>query len=414
MKLLLVFLGVSLSIAMVVAEPAGARYQVRHGMFWDTKADCSFAPRGFNYVRLHHSHGTFDPTYYDPKVIDALFARLRQDGFNTVRVFINGYVKLKGAIAIKDQQGLAQAYVVNVADFLRRADAQHIGVVLSTDSYPRVSPFIEMADYNKSAFHDENAEILHRANVEARALYLKTFIEALRRADASCLDAVLAYDLQNEWCYVMAPPFTLSNGTVTIGDGRVYTLPGQRQALADDAAVYCIDTLAEAVRAAHPAAPIWVGVFTYNAVGKPGPDDFRIDSAAWKNRLPFRPLAILRSQANVLDLHFYCTNESDLLNDLKSIEFKRVQSEARTRGVVMMVGEFGAFKGGSFTTANAVSEWMATQSSLFGRLGFAGWLYWTYDTHEQDATLWHACSEDGSIYQKLKTQVQMQKPTIRN
>ena len=384
------------------AEPAVARYQVRDGCFWDTKANHRFAPRGFNYIRLHRSHGTFDPEYYDRKESDALFARLSQDGFNTVRVFINGYTKLTGAVARMGQAGLSHEYVANVADFLRRADARNVAVVLSTDSYPRVPPFVAEADNRTSAVHPENAEILERGNVEARARYLTALIEALRSVDARCLDAVLAYDLQNEWCYVMAPPFTLTSGTARLGDGREHLLPAQRQELADDAAIYCIDTLADAVRAAHPQAPIWVGVFTYRAVGKTGPGDFRVEQQAWKNRVPFRPLAILRSKADVLDVHFYCENELVFQEDLASIEFKTVRKKARERGVVLVAGEFGVFKRGLFTSANAAAEWISKVVPLFGQAGFGGWLYWTYDTHEQDAELWHSRSGDGSIYKKLK------------
>lgn len=383
------------------AEPPAARYQVVKGAFCDTVTGKPFLPRGFNYIRLHQGHGTFDPEFYDPEAVETMFQRLSKDGFNTVRVFINGNARQKGAVASMEKPGLFPDYVAKVADFLHRANTNHVAVVLSMDFFPHVTPYVESLKPLPPEIHPANASVLEPGHVEAKASYLKSFIEALRSADPTCLDAVLAYDLQNELCYAVVPPFTLTEGKVRTSDGRVYMLPAQRQELADDAAVLCINTLADAVHESHPHAPIWASIFTFQAVGKPGPNHFTVEEAGWKNRVPFRPSAIVRSKADVLDIHFYCPNQQAFDDDLRSIEFDAVRYEADKKGMVLVAGEFGAFKS-QFDSANAAAPWISELTSLLQRQGIEGWLYWTYDTFEQDSELWHAGAADGVIYQKLR------------
>ena len=391
---------VGLLAGQAQAEPAAARYQVEKGAFRDTVTGHRFLPHGFNYIRLHHGHGTFDPTFYDRKAVGAMFKRLNQDGFNTVRVFINGISRQEGAATVFGKPGLSTKYVANVADFLHQANDNHMAVVLSMDLLPCVSPYADFFGNLPPELHPANASIFEPGHVKAKALFIKDFIEALRSADPTCLDAVLAYDLQNELCYVVVPPFTLTEGTVQ-ANGRTYTLPSQRQELADDAAVSCINNIADAIHGVHPKAPIWAGIFTYQAVGKPGPGHFPVEEAGWKNRVPFRPLAITRSKADVLDIHFYCPNERGFEDDLQSIEFDTVKREASKKGMVLVAGEFGAFKS-HFDSPQAAAAWISKLAPLFKKQGIGGWLYWTYDTFEQDSELWHACVADRLIYRDLQ------------
>jgi len=381
-----------------------ARYQVRAGRFVDTVAGRPFVPRGFNYVRLYEGHGTFDPDTYDGRVAEALFEKLSGDGFNTVRVFVNGHANQRGALASSKESGLRRASLEKVADFLARAGRHGIGVVLSMDAYPRTPDFLPPCGPEAGErIHAANRPVLVRSELEAKARYLTAFIEGLRGVDAASLDAVLAYDLQNEWSYFIGPPFTGVTGTVTVASGTTYALPEARQRLADEAAVFCLDTLAAAVRGAHPKAPIWASIFTYEAVGKRGPGDFRVEPAGWKNRIPFRPQAILEARVDVLDLHFYSKDAESFASDLQSVGWSEVRRLAEAKGVVLVTGEFGAFKD-KFATPAVAAEWLGGWLPRLAENGFQGWLYWTYDTHEQDGQLWHAGSGDGAIYRSLKTQ----------
>jgi hypothetical protein len=373
---------------------------IRDGRFVERATGRPVALRGFNYIRLFHSHGTFDPAHYDGAAATAVFRRLHGDGFNVVRVFINTQADAPGAVAQQGQAGLSRAYLGNVADFLLRARRQGVAVILSMEQFPRVAPYADLLQPLPATIHGLNAAYLASGHLRAKEQFLQDFISGLKQAEPRCLDAVCAYDLSNELSYAGAPPFTLTSGTVTVPDGRAYRLPEERQALADDAAVAFINRMRAAIRAAQPGALVCAGVFTYRAVGKTGPGDFSIDQAGWKNRYPFRPLAILRSQADFLDLHFYPANAAELERDLQSIEFPVVQRAARELGKPLVAGEFGAFKK-AHATADAAAQWMAELGGRFHALGFAGWLFWTYDTQEQGQELWHARDSGDLIYRRL-------------
>ena len=66
----------------------------------------------------------------------------------------------------------------------------------------------------------------------------------------------------------------------------------------------------------------------------------------------------------------------------------------------MILGEFGSHVPviPDFDEATRVAVEMARQAM---DAGMAGWLYWTYDTHEQDGELWHAMTKDGKIFSAL-------------
>ncbi len=375
---------------------------IQRGTFVQRLAGEPFSPRGFNYIRLFagRSHNTFDPEHYDPQTLEKVLQRWHRDGFNVVRVFLNANPTAPGTIAQSDQAGLSAAYVANVADFLDRARSHQIAVMLCTESFPRVTPYSDSLGHD-AVLDEPNAAYLAAGHIEAKARFLQDLIRGLHAARPTCLGAIFSYDLQNEFCFHGGPPFTLTSGSVKAANGKTYSLPDQRQALADDGAIHFINRMVDAVHQVHAGALLSASVFTYAAVDRTGPGDFGVKQAAWQNRIPFRPLAILKSKADFLDLHFYSADAGAWQRDLDSVEFDEVRHLAAELGKPMIVGEFGAFKH-PFPTVQPAAAWMGTQADLFVQNGFAGWLYWTYDTHEQSDQLWHACDGDGVIYESLR------------
>lgn len=392
-------------LLLVQANPASAvelPVRIERGGFVDA-AGRSFVPRGFNYIRLFpgRSHDTFDPEHYDPATIERVLLRWQTDRFNLVRVFLNGSAHLPGSIAHRDVPGLDAAYVRNLADFLVRARCHGVAVMICTESFPRIAPYaqgLRVLENMSSA----NAEYLDTAQVDAKAAYLRDLIRSLSEIQPGCLDAVFSYDLQNELCFQVSEPFANVSGEFIGTDGRRYQLPEQRQDLADDAAVHFIDRMVESIHQVHPESLVSVSVFTFRAVGRSGPGDFQIKKAAWQNRLPVRPLAILRSQADIVDLHLYSGDEQAFESDLASVEYTIVRQRAQEFGKPLIVGEFGAFKR-RFAELPAAAMWIGEMTSRIAQRGFAGWLYWTYDTHEQGNELWHACDGGDAIYRTLKS-----------
>jgi hypothetical protein len=376
---------------------------IERGAFVERATGEPFSPRGFNCIRLfpNRSHNTFDPEHYDAETLEKVMQRWSNDGFNVVRVFINAHAGVTGTIASPAQAGLSAAYVANVADFLDRARGHRIAVMLCTESFPRVAPYAETLRRPDATLDEPNASYLAAGHIEAKAQFLQDLIRGLHAASPTCLGAIFSYDLQNEFCYHGGPPFTLMLGTLAAANGRTYVLPDQRQELADDGAIHFINRLVDAVHEVHPHALVSASVFTYAAVDRSGPGDFSVKQAAWQNRIPFRPLAILNSKADFLDLHFYAADAQAWQRDLASVEFDRVRHLATELGKPMIVGEFGAFKH-AFPTVEPAAAWMGKWAAMFAESGFAGWLHWTYDTHEQSDQIWHACDGQDAIYRSLK------------
>ncbi len=390
----------------VAAQPLMAQgvepdIMIRQGVFVTRSTGKEFVPRGFNYIRLfpQRSHNTFDPEHYNAGAVDAELQRWQADGFTVVRVFLNAAAHVPGTLAKSGERGLVPAYVANVADFLDRARRHGITVMLCTESFPNVAPYTDGVRSPDPAVSLPNAEYMDAGRIGAKALFLKDLIRGLRAAKPSCLRAVFSYDIQNELCFQVSPPFTLESGSVTLANGRTYQLPAQRQELADDAAVGFINRVAAAIHDVQPDALVSASVFTYAAVGKDGPGDFRVVQADWKNRVPFRSLALARSKADFVDLHFYAENGAAWERDLRSVEFDQVRQVSRELGKPLLVGEFGAFKG-KFPTVESAAAWIGEWSAQFASRGFAGWLYWTYDTSEQPE-LWNACEGQRLTYQRL-------------
>lgn len=388
-------------------EPPDGAVAVVRGAFVERATGRPFHPRGFNYVRLfpQRSHNTFDPEHYDDAAVEETLERWRRDGFNAVRVFLNASARLAGSLAEQGKPGLSSAYLENVADFLDRAGRNGIAVMLCTEGFPKTAPYSDALRRSDSALDEANASYLAAGHVEAKARFLQDLVRGLHASSPSCLGAVFSYDLQNEFCYHGGPPFTLPSGSLVVANGKTYALPDQRSELADDGAIYFIDRMADAIHEVHPRALVSASVFTYAAVGRSGPGDFSVKPAAWQNRIPFRPLAILRSKADFVDLHFYSADAAAWERDLASVEFDEVRGLARKLGKPLVVGEFGAFKR-PFPAIEGAAAWMGDLAAMFGKRGFAGWLYWTYDTHEQSGELWHARDAEGAIYERLKGAVQ--------
>jgi hypothetical protein len=376
---------------------------IQDGAFVRRSTGKPFSPRGFNYIRLfpRRSHNTFDPEHYNPETLENVVQRWSRDGFNVVRVFINANPRAPGTIAGSDQEGLSAAYLANVADFLDRARRHRIAVMLCTESFPRVAPYRDSLRRPDATLDEPNASYLAAGHVDAKARFLADLIRGLHAASPTCLGAIFSYDLQNEFCFHGGPPFTLESGTLAAANGKTYRLPGQRQELADDGAIHFLNRMVDAVHDVHPGALVSASVFTYAAVDRSGPGDFSVKQAAWQNRIPFRPLAILESKVDFLDLHFYTADPEAWQRDLASVEFDRVRTLADRLGKPMIVGEFGAFKR-PFPTIEPAAAWIGTWTGMFPQNGFAGWLYWTYDTHEQSDQLWHACDGRDAIYESLK------------
>jgi len=401
-----------LSLAMLGVEstaPAAAlpRITVQNGRFVNSATRKEFHPVGFNYIRLRRTepepgnlwHDTLNPAHYSADRTERMFADLERRGFNIVRVFLDpltgtGFVERAAA------EELSAGYLRSLFDFLRRARAHHVYVMLCFCYLPdrtayRVGPPPEHIE-------GSNQEYLHPGMVRSRAQWMADVCSAIRKHDPALLSTVFAYELENESHFIATQaPFSLTSGTVQ-WNGRTYDAasPDDLQRLADDAIVEAINAAHDAVRKVDRQALVGASVFTFRAVGRSGPGKIREDKTD-DPRFPARPLAIARSKSAYVDVHFYPTDDTMLDADYRSIEFPALKVACEKAGKPRMVGEIGAFKFAYKDLPTAVQA-MSRSLRRLREDGWQGFLYWTYDNEEQSDMLWEATAGDGSMLRMLQ------------
>lgn len=388
-------------------HPAGQesmpRVGVREGRFVELDTGRTITPRGFNYIRLLDCrHGTFAPGTYDGARASRMLEHLRQRGFNIVRVFLDFRVGT-GAADSGEAGELSAAYLNNVVDFLERAWAARVYVVLCAVHVPPAQRYRSVAPPHHTDTAGLNRFYLDEAMVRAKAAYLTDLATAIQRRDPGLLPAVWAYELENEACFHdRQRPFDRREGEFRGPGGKTYRLDDgpELQELMDDAIVAWADTCVDALHAVDPLAMVTVSAFTPQAVGLRGPGRLRPLSAhGGERRVPARLLALTRSRLSYLDLHLYPLEERTLEKDLASVEWERLREACRQRGLPLVMGEFGAFKS-AYPELGEATKAVEHHLRQVMKLGFAGYLYWTYDTDEQP-NLWNALSGDGMILEAL-------------
>ncbi len=377
------------STATLTPAPPQHRIGVRvvdgNGEFFDRNTGNKFVPRGSNYIRLGRTaspcveagtmyHSTFNVGVYDAARTERALAAMQQDGYNTVRVFLNQLC------IVRSNGSLSTEYIENVADFLRRAKAHGLAVIVAYDDPP-------VPGYRETFRHDpqidwSNRSFLTLRGVEVEGRFWSDFIRSLADLQAP-LDAILAYSLRNEMSYFdNVPPLSLKAGTVATGNGKSYDMAKaeDKQQMMDDNLVFWIDRARAQILEVDPTALVTVGFFVPQAPHPVRVGDPRVT----------RPYAAMtRSSADFIDLHPYPGQELTLAQYVDNFEMKGL-----TRKPILM-GEFGIGKNAYATAAGAgqvLQDWQIESCQY----GFDGWLLWTFDTTE-DPAFWTGMDQDGTI-----------------
>lgn len=387
-----VLAALALFSSALFAEP-GHRIQVRQnsgrGELYDAQTGDTFVPRGNNYIRLAYMqafggwymtyHSTFNVGLYDFALTEATLARMQSDGYNTVRVFVQG--QNEGSVA-NANGGLNSTYLDNFTDFLTRAKAHGIYVVITMDAPPITTEYNHL--YFQQCCTDFNGahlSYLTSGGVAANKKFWSEFIQGLSLKNAP-LDAILGYELVNELSFDSSqPPFTLSK-SVTTANGKTYDMSSadSRQAMQDDNLVYFVDQMRTAIRALDPTALVTVGLFQAQQ-----PHPCRYGDSRIIRAYP----AIANSTADFVDLHPYPNVELSMSEYADNFGMNGYNRQP------IIMGEFGAFTSRFYSAADAalgLQRWQY-QSCAFN---YAGWMVWTWDTLEQPE-LWNARHDDGRI-----------------
>ncbi|MGE5124398.1 MAG: discoidin domain-containing protein [Acidobacteriaceae bacterium] len=348
------------------------------GEFYDRLTGERFVPRGNNYIRIADQvdpsgnpmvyHSTFNTGLYDPSAVDEALGRMEAEGYNVVRVFVQG--NCKEACIGDPVQGLAEGYIANVADFLRKADAHHIYVILTTDGEPSTPYYFKLLDTTWSEnFGGNNKSYLTGGGVLVAKQFWQDLVAALRAQDAP-LDAILAYELRNELFFdADAAPLSFSSGSFTTVNGKTYDMASaeDRQRMLDENLVYWIDQVRSAILERDPTALVSVGFFVPQQ-----PNPARIGDP---RLIDTRPVISL-SSLDFIDLHPYPGFAFPLAKYVENFGLASIQEKP------IIMGEFGAARASYSSEAEAardLHDWQVESCHY----GFDGWLLWTWDSEEQ-------------------------------
>ncbi len=380
--------------------PAGQQ----HGHLEEVATGRPFVPRGANFVRLSTSpsdhHSTFEPGRYTAGEADRELGRLAGDGYNAVRVFID-----HGNVIDADTHGMPHGigrgmtdtqpyygpYLDNVADFVKRATRNRVRVMFSLDLFPQSKYYFDIVGHvDRPAVNMDgrNLNYLHPSYVRAKSTYLRNFAAGLQdRIGPELMSTVLAFGSDNE-AFVVSnkAPYDKFSGKVTPLNGVTYDMsdPTQRQQSADASFVEYANRMVDAVHEVDPAGLVTMGMFTFGAVHKPGPQGMPIvcnstscPPEGGNYRYPARPRSLSTwSRLSFLDIHIYPADKPHindpytLARNLQTIEWDKV-------GGTVIIGEYGADKrhyGQSLPAAAAAMREMQVDTC---QRGFSGWLFWT-------------------------------------
>ncbi|MHB0998736.1 MAG: cellulase family glycosylhydrolase [Armatimonadota bacterium] len=345
-------------------ETPMSRIAIRSGKFIEKNTGKPFIPLGVNYYRTgvvsngKLVHATFCPGFYDHAYIEKMMSDLSKWGFNTVRTFQVYHVGKDGIITSPTSREISPEYLANMVHFLQQARKHNIHVIFSWDIWLPVSewwsgkPLASEGKYSLQPAWDEGMGVnnyrITRDSIRIRANAIVSLIEALRRKDPSLLNVVMTWELENEIYFnADSEPFKSRKGTFHFA-GKDYLMSSdeQTQSLMDDMIVQWADICTDAIHRTDKDALVSAGVFTYYAIGREKPGTLSKDKTG-DTRIPARPMALLRSRLDYLDIHLYAwkteTEDVDdyLAHNLASVEWDRLTVAARKAGKPIMSGETG-------------------------------------------------------------------------
>jgi hypothetical protein len=349
--------------------------------FYDRQTGERFIPRGYNYVRVAPMsaadpalwHSTLNPGYYEPERAEAALQAMHAAGYNVVRIFVD--CCRAGSNVGDPRGGISAPYLENVIDFLERATANGIFVLLISDLTPAQGGYDDMWQHCCSVFDGENLRYLTLGGHRGERRFNQDFIRALIERQAP-LETIFAYDLTNEVHFsVDKPPFSLTSGRVTTANRQTYDMadPDDKQRMMDENLVYWINQQRAAILEVDPTALVTVSFPAINAgqtTVHPGP-------AVWE------------SEADFVDLHAYLGWGLSLEQYMGRFGVDEPPEKP------IILGEFGASRR-AFATATAASLQLVDWQAASCAYGFDGWLLWTWDAEEQ-SELWHGMSDEGEI-----------------
>jgi hypothetical protein len=356
------------------------------GEFYDRVTGQKFIPRGMNYVRLGNQlnpygettfyHSVFDADKYDSRRVGEALQQMHDDGYNVVRVFLS-----QNTIGTA-HDGLSDAYMKNIADFLRQAKQNQVYVMFTQDWLPAGKYDAIMRRDCCETFTSMNIHFLAPAGLEANIAFFQDFTQYLLDLRAPT-DVIFSYQLRNELYFDSnLPPLSLTQGIITAANGKTYDMSSAQDKtnMVNENLVYWIDSVRAAILEKDPTALVSVGFFHPQE-----PNPSRLGDA----RLAVTAPAIHESQADFIDLHAYPGFDLSLAQYVANFGINGMEQKP------ILMGEFGG-EVSRFVSTDLAAQRLINWQVESCRYGFDGWLFWTWDTTEQP-DFFNARQDDGHI-----------------
>jgi hypothetical protein len=193
-------IGAAATPAAVPQHRIGVRVVGGDGEFFDRRSGATFVPRGSTYLlrgwrdvgggRLISYQATFDIGVYDAAAAEAALEAMRAERYNAVKVSTTRAC-VRTCLGDATTTQLSFDYLTNVLDFLRRAKANGLQVVLAIDEPPWGTTWNAQIG---APFDGFNAWYLTRAGVDGFSAFWRTFVGTLGALRAP-LDTVWVYEL---------------------------------------------------------------------------------------------------------------------------------------------------------------------------------------------------------------------------
>jgi len=339
--------------------------------------------RGSNYIRLNHGHSTFAPESYDRKRYNAAFSQMQHDGYNVVRVFVLGQRIQHANVS---SAPFDDAYVSRMIEFVNDAAQHGLYTVVTLERLPDNAYFQR---FYKNASHQAvswNAYMLQKEYHDAWEAYASELAKAMQPGLSHDAENGIILSLQNELFLESDKlPFSDSSISIKCADGKTYAMSDatQRQNAQDNNVNLWVNQLRRAWRSIFKKSLVTVGVFSFQAVHKTGPNGLMCTGKDC--RFPGRPYWLSRSELDFLDVHIYQKDGSlqALDPNLDSMEWSGLD---KSKPIIM--GEFGCLGGlkgnGWYDSARQCAPHVKDLQMSSCSRGFSGWLFWTWDTDTPD------------------------------
>lgn len=355
-----------------------------YGVFYNTVTGKNTYLRGNNYFRgdpVAMMPINFRVGKYDREKHKGALQLMRGYGYNTLRAPLI-YLDMGNP----NGSGLNPAYLDNVIDYLKEAEANQIYTIFVIGYLPREGGYWpSVADPN---FADQGSDflqqlILQKEFVAAKARYTADILTYLKNKGVN-LASIVGWQIENEPFYDLnKKPFSLNSGLVTAANGKKYdmALPSDKRAMWEEGQVYYMNVVRQAMKAIDPAALVGMAFTT---------------PAVFPTSYPGQ--VINQSEADFIDIHVYPG-----ANPGHTVDSELAQIPITNHAKPIILGEFGAYPHIYPTLAQGALALQAAQIKTCAQHGFQGWLAYDWDTYEYEPlfVIYQVTEGGGEINQAL-------------